>query len=505
MATARDSEHSCEWRDEAVALKTKLTAATQQIDDLTGNLADLREELAALKKRVFGKSSEKMPPMDREVRRGKKPDKEARAAARRRNAEARTEQVQTEHVVVPVPAEDQQCPHCANGGRFVEVGDGKPSSVLEYVPGYFRRRVFHRQTMACTCGRHIVTAPVPDKVFDRTQYGPKFISWLVVSKCCDAIPIYRLEKMFLRMGIPMSRSTMTRLFNRAGELLIVLAGAILDRIAKAQLVLADETPQRLQNGSRGYMWTFIAGNLVAYQFSLTRSGDTPTRVLGGSTGTLLVDQYTGYNAVTKPGQRERAGCLAHLRRKLFEALSTEPEADEALELIRQIYILEAQIKGERLVGTPEHAVQREQEALPWLDRLYIWLATRRDQHRPKSKMGKAIRYGLRNWQSLTRFILDPTIPPDNNRSENALRIVALLRKNSLFAHDPDTADNLAALLTVVATCVASELDPLEYLADVLPRLSDIPEDDPDAAVAAITALIPGNWTPLVKASPRAPP
>jgi transposase len=313
LAEANDSEHVCEWRSEASELKQKLATTEEQ-------LADLREQLAALKKRVFGKSSEKMPPMDREVRRGRKPDQEARTAARRRNAEARAEAVQTEHVPVPVPAEDQQCPHCANGGRFVEVGDGKPSSVTEYVPGYFRRRVFHRQTMACTCGRHIVTAPVPDKVFDRTQYGPKFISWLVVSKCCDAIPIYRLEKMFLRMGIPMSRSTMTRLFNRAGELLVVLASAILDRIAKAQLVLADETPQRLQNGSRGYMWTFIAGNLVAYQFSLTRSGDTPQRVLGGTTGTLLVDQYTGYNAVTTPGQRERAGCLAHLRRKVFEAL-----------------------------------------------------------------------------------------------------------------------------------------------------------------------------------------
>lgn len=481
MTKAKSTEHSCEWRTKAVELKEKLSAAEQQ-------LADLNAKLEALQKKVFGKSSEKMPPMDREVRRGTPPDPAARAAARRKNAQARAEQVQEEHVPVPVPPADQKCPACPDGGKFHDVGNGKPSSVLEYVPGYFRRRTFHRQVVACTCGRHMITAPVPDKVFDRTQYGPKFISWLVVSKCCDAIPIYRIEKMFKRMGIPMARSTMTALFNRAGELLVVLASAILERIARANLVLADETPQRLQNGKKGYMWTFIAGNLIAYQFSLTRSGETPKRVLGNTTGTLLVDMYTGYNAVTGTGQRQRAGCLAHVRRKFFEAKHTAPEAETALELIRQIYILESKIKNADKMGSEEHAHVREWNTLPHLDRLYVWLAEQKTRHRPSSKMGNAINYAMRNWQAITRFILDPTIPPDNNRSENALRIVAMLRKGSLFAHDPDTADNLAALLTVVATCVAHGLDPLEYLSDVLLRVAETPETE-------IASLIPGEWAP----------
>ena len=486
MAAKRDSEHSCEWREEAVELKDQLSAAQEQIAELT-------EKLEAIQKKIFGKSSEKMPPMDREVRRGNPPDPKARAEKRRKNAEARAAKVETEDIDVPVPPDLLKCPVCADGGTFREVGSGTPSPIWEYVPGYFRRRCFHRQTMACTCGQHIVTAPVPDKVFDRTQYGPRFIAWLVVSKCCDAIPIYRFEKMFQRMGIPMSRSTMTRLFNRAGELLIVLASAILDRIAKAGIVLADETPQRLQSGSRGYMWTFIADNLVGYQFSLSRSGDTPKRILGGTEGTLVVDMYTGYNAVTGTGQRERAGCLSHARRGFFEAKKNAPEADVALELIRSVYVIEARVKHENLLASPEHAEVRMKEILPHLDRLYIWLAQQKDRHRPKSKMGKAIRYAMRNWQALTRFILDPNVPPDNNRSENALRIVALLRKNSLFAYDPDTADNLAALLTVVATCIASGIDPLEYLTDVLPRVADTPEEE-------IASLIPGEWVP---ASPSA--
>ena len=120
--------------------------------------------------------------------------------------------------------------------------------------------------------------------------------------------------------------------------------------------------------------------------------------------------------------------------------------------------------------------------------LYEWAYDNLPKVLPKSKMGKAIKYAMRNWQALTRFILDPTIPPDNNRSENALRIVALLRKNSLFAHDPDTADNLAALLTVVATCVANGLDPVEYLSDVLLRVAETPKEE-------LGSLIPGEWKP----------
>ena len=241
LAEANDSEHVCEWRSEASELKTELSATKEQ-------LADLKEQFEALQKKVFGKSSEKMPPMDREVRRGAPPDPNARADARRKNAEKRAEQVRTEDVQVPVPPEAQKCPKCTNGGKFKDVGEGKKSSVWEYVPGYFRRRRYHRQVMACTCGRCIITAPVPEKVFDRSQYGPRFIAWLVVSKCCDAIPLYRLEKMFARMGIPIARSTMTSLFNRAGEMLIVLAAAILERIMIKILTLLnsfDHVPEQI--------------------------------------------------------------------------------------------------------------------------------------------------------------------------------------------------------------------------------------------------------------------
>ena len=123
-----------------------------------------------------------------------------------------------------------------------------------------------------------------------------------------------------------------------------------------------------------------------------------------------------------------------------------------------------------------------------LDKFYVWLAEQKGIHRPKSKMGQAIQYTMKNWQSLTRFIRNVAIPPDNNRSERELRIVALLRKNSLFVGHKEAGDNLAALLTVVATCLANEVDPLAYLTDILTRLDSTPE-------SKITSLLPQNWAP----------
>ncbi len=350
--------------------------------------------------------------------------------------------------------------------------------------------IFRRETLACRCGQHVVTASVPDKVFDKTQYGPGFLAHLVVSKCCDSLPLYRMEQQFGRLGIPMSRSTMTDLFHRAGELVAPLAHRIIALIAASEIVLADETPMPVQDDrKKPYIWTFVSGTLVAYRFSMSRSGDTPKAILGGTTGTLVVDMYTGYNAITGVEGRQRAGCLSHARRKFFKALHSAPEAQVALDLIRDIYVIERDVKMARETGEVDHARARWEQCLPIMDKLYVWLAKQKEQHPPKSVMGNAISYTLKNWQALTRFITDTAIPPDNNRSERALRVVALGRKNFLFAGNKDAGENLAALYTVVATCVANEVDPLAYLTDVLTRLDSTTAEEVDT-------LLPQNWAVL---------
>lgn len=477
-----ESDHECEWKQYALTLQ-------KQLDEVADKQRLQQEQLEALKQKIFGKSSEKMPPMEREVRRGEPPDPDKALSKRLANAELRAAKIKTETVDVKVPPADRCCPACG-GNDFASLGNGKPSSVTEYIQGYFRRRIFRRETLACRCGQHVVTAPVPDKVFDKTQYGPGFMAHLVVSKCCDSIPLYRMEQQFGRLGIPMARSTMTDLFHRVGELVAPIASRIVALIAASGIVLADETPLPVQDARKSpYIWTFVAGNLIAYRFSMTRSGQTPKDVLGGTTGTLVVDMYTGYNAVTGVGGRERAGCLAHARRKFFKALSFAPDAQVALDIIREIYVLEREVKLAETSGGAELARVRWEQSLPLMDKLYVWLNQQKPNHPPKSPMGNAISYSLKNWQALTRFITNTEIPPDNNRSERALRVVALGRKNYLFAGNKEAGENLAALYTVVATCVASAVDPLAYLTDVLTRLDSTPADQ-------IEQLLPQNWASI---------
>ena len=475
MAPPSD-DHECGWRGYA--------------QHLQNDLDQLKAEVAELRRQKFGRTSEKaakMPPIEREVRRGKKADPEEGLQKRRERALLK-EKLVAETVQVPVPDQERCCPHC-QGQDLRAVGDGKASTMYDYVPGFFRRRVIQRETLSCPCGEYIVTAPSAEKSTDKTRYAPSFIAHLIVAKCSDCIPLYRLETQYNRIGVPIARSTMTDLFHRNAELLAPLAKHLLARVAASEIVLADETPIRMQGTAKtAYLWTFLAGKDITYVFSTSRSGDTPTTVLGGTTGTLVVDAYTGYNKVTTVEGRKRAGCMAHARRKFFEASRGLPEAEIALNLIRDLYVVEHEARERGIVGTAEHLALRQTRSRPILAHLFRWLRQQRGRHLPKGPMGKAIGYALRNHRALTRFTTDPRLPPDNNRSEAALRIVALGRKNYLFVGNEDAGTNIAGLYSLVATCAAHGKNPLEYLTDVLIRISSHPQ-------SRIDELLPDRWQP----------
>ena len=455
---------------------------------LQGEVEKLKTDFDLLKKQLLGPKSEKMPPPVPRGTASSPEEKRAEARRKRREAAVAKEALVTESVQANVPEPQRTCPHCRRD-NLKTVGDGKASTIFDYVPGYFRRRVTARETLACPCGQYIVTAPAPDRVGDKTRYSASFIAHLVTAKCGDSIPLYRLETQYRRIGIPIARSTMTDLFHRAAFELAPLSRRLVERVASAEIVLADETGIRMQGTTkRAFMWTFIAGNLIAFRFSVDRSGETPAKVLGGTQGTLVVDAYTGYNRVTGVGKRTRAGCLAHARRKLFEAKDAAHEVHEALEIIRDVYIVEHEAKERRLVGTPEHLTLRESRTRPLMARLFRWLRHHRGRHPPKGLMGRAVRYALNNRRELTRFLYDARIPPDNNRSESALRVVALGRKNFLFVGHEDAGNNIAGLYSLIATCTACGVNPLDYIRDVLMRVAVHPH-------VRIDELLPDAWRP----------
>lgn len=415
--------------------------------------------------------------------------RQAEAARLRKERAARKEKLRTETVRHPVPEADKACPKCgATADR--PVGDGKHSVVIEYVPGYFVRREHVQEKLACRCGQHIATAPPPPRALDKSLYGPGFIAYLITMKCADSLPLYRLAKQFSRIGVPMVRSTLNDLFHSAAAKLSPLYKRLMEIIAAAEIVQADETPMTMQEPyGKGYVWAFISELLIGYRFAASRSSDTPVDVLGGTRGTLVVDGYTGYNAVTLPDGRERAGCLAHVRRKFFDAKSSAPEtAAKALSLILDVYRVEHEALARRIVRTDAHLALRQSRSRDAMDRLHEWLLAEAPRHPPRSPMGQALAYAVNQWPYLLRFLDDVRIPVDNNRSERAMKVVALGRKNFMFVGDEDSGQNLAGLYSLVATCEANGRDPIAYLTDVIMRIDDHPN-------AQIDDLLPHIWRP----------
>ena len=469
---ATDDDHRCRWRDEAEALRAEIE--------------ELRQKFASLERRLLGPKTEKMPPMPGEVRKERPASANDAKQVRAENARAR-KNLPTEIVPVPVPEAERKCPACGNE-ELRPVGNGTPSETYVYVPAHFRRRIYQRETLSCRCGKHIVTAPCPDKIADRSPYSASFIAALIVHKCEDGIPLYRMEKQFERLGIPIARSTMTDLFHRGATLLAPIASRILTRVAESAIVFADETSLKMQSSDkRAFVWTFLCDGLTGFVFSPTRSGDVPVSVLGESQGELMADLYTGYNAITAPGRRRRAGCLAHARRKVFEA-KANPEAQPALDIIRDIYVVEHDAREAGVEGTEGHLELRTQRSRPLMAKLLVWARAERRRHGPKTLLGKAAGYIVRNRKALTRFLYVAKLPPDNNRSEAALRRVALGRKNYLFVGHEEAGENIAGLFSIVASCLQNEVNPIEYITDVLERISSHPQRD-------IDALLPDRWRP----------
>jgi len=508
-ALKRENEHLGELvaqQQSVIASQQKLIAALEQRlaeQDVAhaARAGELAAEVRRLERELLGPKTEKVkvPPADRDL--GLTPSeeelarrREERARKRRQNALKRAS-LPTEEVNHPVPDKDKRCPKC-NGTRFKTL-DFETSTVFEYVPGRFVRRVHRREKVACSCGECILTAPAVPKLVPGGQYGFGFAAFLIVEKCADSIPIYRIEKRFQRLGIPVSRATMNDILHAAAERVGVLIERLRSRMRAIEIVLADETSMRLQDRkTRGFVWVFhgrdeqSGGELVLYVFATDRSGETPKQILGGSQGTLVVDGYTGYNNVTDPEGRARGGCWCHLRRKIFEARQVEgDDADIGISKIRSIFLVEHEATGVGIVGTPDHLALRQEKGKPRVDEFFRWATETSAKVLPKSPLGEALGYAIRQRDRLELFLTDARVPIHNNASERRLRVVALGRKNYLFVGHPRAGRNIAGLYSLVGSCIANGVEPTEYLTDVLARVAIATTDD------ELDALLPDRWRP----------
>lgn len=513
-------DHHCPWRELAESVERRLGEIVAQqaelirrqaavnaelerrLGETTAEHEALEAEVARLERNIIGKKSEKIPAPDRE-----EPDepseeelrrrREAAEKKRRENALARNAALETQDVVHSIPDADKPCPTC----RGTEHDELPPETTtrIDYVPGRFVKRRHKRQKIVrkCACpGTSIVVAPAPPAPIAGGLYDAGFIAFLVVEKVADTMPIYRLEKRFARQGIPIARSTMNDLVLAAAERLGALFRRLVARMAQVEIVLADETSMRLQDREkRGFMWVFhghddaSGGELVSYVFALDRSGTTPEKVLGASEGTLLVDGYTGYNVVTDPAKRDRAGCWCHGRRKLFDALGSAPEeAMHGMTLMRPLFRVEHEATVRGIVGTAEHLALRDERSRPAVDAIFEWVTDTRPKVLPKSPIGAALKYLENQRERLELFLTDARIPLHNNASESRLRVIALARKTYLFFGHPRAGKLFAGLYSLVGSCIANDVEPTAYLTDVLLRIQGATTD------AELDALLPDRWT-----------
>lgn len=525
----------------ARALVSMMRAAfeelSKQLDDIKNQLKDqlaqnekLRAQNEDLRRMLFGRKSEKIPPIASEVRRAIEADeyfgadgsssgatseddeeqKKAREKERRKRGRKKSEterqkrrlakkklKVVHERVLVT----PDQLPEGCSLEDFHEVGDGEVIRRVEHVKEHLVVVEYVLQTLASNDGDHIISAAAPPAVADGGHYGPGLYAHVVVSKCDDSLPLYRIEKAFAREGFTIPRSTLCSLFHRAAELLAPIADRLLELACQDSYLSADETrmPVQQKGGCRtGWIWTFLTDTIIAYVFSELREGKLPEALLGGTSGFLQIDAATIYDASLKENGRTRAGCWAHCRRMFFKALSGEPEeARKAMDFIVALYRIELEAADLDILGSEVHLELRRSKSAAIVDEFFELVEEQKPNHLPEGPMGKALSYASNQKETLKVFLTDPKIRLDNNLSENALRIMALGRKNFLFVGHDVAGSNLATLQTVIATCRLHGVNPYDYIRDMLLRVQTHP-------ASRIDELLPFNWQPSSSQSPPAP-
>ena len=481
-------EHDCGWKVYAKAQAAEYDQA----------LAEVREQLAEVKRLLYARKSEKRraatklpPPLPPDP-----VDPMTTASTRAKARAQRRATMPTETVDVAVPDDERTCPRCPDAPALSPSGQTS-SEVIDFVRAYLRRRIFRRETLSCRCG-HIVAAPAPLRFGDKGQFGAGLVAHLVVAKVGHAIPQNRLTTAYRELGLDLPRQTACDLLHRAATMLTPLYDAALALVPAAVDVAADETSMR-QHDRKGkaYLWAFVTSDLTVYRYATTRSGSVPSAVLGDSEGRLLVDAYTGYNDVTSTGRRVRAGCWAHARRKLFEQ-SAHPEVASALALIGALYRVEREAKQAGILGSAEHAALRAARSRPIMALIFRWARVHRSRHEPRSALGRAVRYLLTNRAALTLSTRHPSLPLDNNAAERSLRRVAMGRANFLFVGNEASGHHHAVLYTLINSCQQRGTNPVDYLTDVLTRIDDHPARD-------ILDLLPHRWRPPDDAAPANTP
>ena len=439
-----------------------------------------------------------------------------RKTGKRRGRKPLPKNLPRKRLVHELSAEEVACPCCHQPRTKISE---EVSEQLEYEPASLYVIEHVRPTYACKkCEGYLVTADKPLQPIDKGLAGPGLLAHVITSKYCDHLPLYRLERIFQRNGVELSRSTMCSWMAACADLLSPLYKLMVRDVLASKVVHTDDTVLPVQDETRnktrqGRAWVYVGDPdhpYTVFDFTPTRSRDGPLTFLEPFTGFLQADAYSGYDALYATGRVVEVACWAHTRRKFHESRETDPaRAHTALAMIRLLYHVEDQAKElaarqledeanahqldehepaarHRALQTQARCVLRRKKARPRLDQIQAWLQKEQIAVLPKSPIGQAIGYALNNWTALTRYVDDGDLHIDNNAAENAIRPIVLGRKNWLFAGSDNGGRTAAILSSFIGSCRRHDIDPFAYLRDVLTKIASCPINE-------IDQFLPDRW------------
>jgi transposase len=392
-----------------------------------------------------------------------------------------------------LPEDQKPCPCC---GEMRQRIGSETSWQVEFIPGHFERIEHVRFKYACNkCEQNaenpnIELADKPQQPIDKGMAGPGLLAYVVTSKYADYLPLYRLESIFQRNGLEISRGTQGLWCRDVAEIVKPLFDLMVRRVLQSHVVCTDDTVMPMLwpgKTKQARMWVYVGDEHNPYNvfdFTLGRSRDGPETFLKDYKQTLLADAYGGYDGVVVGNEITRAGCWAHARRKFVDAEKTHPAiAAEAVGIIKRLYAVEDHGKG---LDVGQRLALRQRESVPILsalkDKLFAW----RDQLLPKHPMAEAVGYALNQWNELNVFTTDGAVPIDNNVSEREMKRIVLNRKNSLFVGNERGGQTAAILSSMTSTCRRHGIDPQHYLTQLLTNL-------PATPISQIGQWLPDQW------------
>ena len=476
----------------------QVVLSKEQYERLLSENEYLKQQLNELKRLIFGSKSERFVPTDNnqlslfetEKQQAETPVEEI--SYTRKKAETEKQKAIRTTIPAHLPRIEQVIePEVIEEGSK-KIGE-EITEVLEYNPARIYVRKIVRPKYAKPNNDGVAIAELPTLPIPKGNAGASLLAYIMVSKFVDHLPYYRQIQIFKRQGLTISDSTINGWFNATARLLEPLYDILQEQLLQSDYIQADESPIGVQDSHKqgvlhsGYQWVYRSPveRLVLFKYHPGRGQEAPKAVLDNFSGTLQTDGYQAYKNMETNGNIIHLACMAHARRYFDKALKNDQKrAEQVLKLMQALYEIERKAR-EREISFETRYRYRRLYAKPVLQELEEWLIENQLKVTPQSAIGKAIAYTKNLWPKLKAYINDGRYEVDNNLIENAIRPLALGRKNYLFAGSHKAAQHAAMFYSFFATCKINNVEPLAWLTDVLNRI-------PDHKANKLIKLLPQN-------------